>query len=273
MPENSKEERKDPESWDRLVIEAYRNAFSPLSRALSSILGLWTLACILGWKRADSYYQSIGTPWLTPKLDVSDLLSLSYWPTLAFAMGTLFAFTDHAENYSQIRKRSIFVVTAVVMLGYLAAGYWFRHSGDFGISARLQAMVLVPLAILVGSHFGGISLALSQNNWVWTSSEVWRIPFFAFTFLLSVGVLGAAEGERDIDIDQSKLARVSASGGAEARLLLIDGGVAYVAYLHAKEPPTIDLLEAEDISYITSTNAQRQDSGSQKAAIPKMQLP
>jgi hypothetical protein len=76
-------------NWDSRVISAYSKFLSKAANAVSSLLGLWFIACFIGWKRANSYYSELGAEWLSSNLNLIQILELSAWPIIAFLSGIL----------------------------------------------------------------------------------------------------------------------------------------------------------------------------------------
>ncbi len=258
MTESSREPEENRRDWNRKVVEAYQLALAPLTRVVTSLVGLWALVYALGWKRADSYYESFGAPWLTSQLTLSDLPFFSYWPILAFTIGMMVTFTDLADRYMGKGMTPIWVVSGAAVVVLVGGGLWLGWNEQYDSSAMLYAIGLPSVATLVGLHFGKLSIELSKNA-VWTSGAILKASFLAFWFLSTVGTLGSAEGKRDRHPDQTRLHFLEKTNGESARLLLIRDGFVYAAILRDDESPKIVLLSREDIRYVyKSANLPKQ---------------
>jgi hypothetical protein len=121
MTEQNTKTEKNLRTWNHKVVKAYQRAYIPLIQIASSLLGLWVIAYVLGWKRVDSYYDAMGSTWLVTELKHTDILAMSYWPILALIIGTLVSFSDLADRYmgKGMRNGAIFVFVILLLFEIL----------------------------------------------------------------------------------------------------------------------------------------------------------
>lgn len=244
--------------WNRKVVEAYQNALTPLTRTTTSLLGLWTIACVLGWKRADAYYTAFGVEWITRNLSILDFLSLSYWPVIALVAGVLITFTDLADRYDKSMK-SVWRTTAAALIFATCLALWTDWQGDYGKSSFIYAVLLFNVGSVLGLRLGEQALDLANKNFKWGSSNVWMFFFLCAWFLLIVSSLGSAEGKRDRHVEQTKLDIVETRDGGKFRLLLEKDGLVYGALLKAKDSPRVRIIERQEILFIYRPAASSQN--------------
>jgi len=236
-------------SWNRAVVAAYQNALSPLTRAATSLLGLWAVACVLGWKRADAYYTAFGAEWIASNLSVLNFLSLSYWPVISLVTGVLFTFTDLADRYGRGMK-TVWRVTAAALILTTCLAIWTDWQGDFDKSSFTYAVLLFLVGSVLGLRLGEQAMDLANKDYKWGSSNVWMFFFLCAWFLLMVSSLGSAEGKRDRHVEQTKLDIVETRSGEKFRLLLEKGGLIYGAVLKDNDSPRVRIIERQEIFFI-----------------------
>lgn len=235
--------------WNRKVVQAYQNALAPLTRAATSLLGLWTIACVLGWKRADAYYSAFGADWITRNLSIFNFLSLSYWPIIALVAGVLITFTDLADRYDKSMK-NVWRITAAALIITTCLALWANWQGDFEKSSFAYALLLFNVGLALGLRFGEQAMDLANKDFKWGSSNVWTFFFLCAWFLSIVSSLGSAEGKRDRHVEQTKLDIVETRSGEKFRLLLEKDGLIYGALLKANDSPRVRIIERQEILFI-----------------------
>lgn len=232
-------------SWNRKVIGAYQDALTPLGKIASSLLGLWVIASVLGWKRADSYYTALGADWITSKLTVIDFLSLSYWPVVALALGILVTLTDLADRYEKGMK-NVWRITYGLMVIAFCLAWWFSWHKDFETSTQFYLTLLLSVALVQGILLGLLVLELAENNFKWYSKDIWLLFSMTVFYVSVVSFLGTSEGKRDRNIEQTKLSILETRGGERLHLLLERGGVLYAASLRDGGYPRVKIVESKD---------------------------
>lgn len=231
------------------MVAAYQNALAPLTRAATSLLGLWAVACVLGWKRADAYYTAFGAEWIASNLSVLNFLSLSYWPVISLVTGVLFTFTDLADRYDRGMK-TVWRVTAAALILATCLAIWTDWQGDFDKSSFTYAVLLFLVGSVLGLRLGEQVMDLANKDYKWGSSNVWVFFFLCAWFLLMVSTLGGAEGKRDRDVEQTKLHIVETRSGEKFRLLLEKDGLIYGAVLKGNDSPRVRIIERQEVFFI-----------------------
>lgn len=252
MTDESHKTEVDFHEWRKHVAESYGRAFIPLGRAISSILGLWALAYLLGWKRADSYFTGLGADWLTSQLTLLELQAFSYWPVFAFAAGLLLTFADISDRPRILP--AVWIFTSVIFTVLFSLGIWFSFNNNYVSASTVYFILLLPLASIVGLEFGELALIQRHRDLTWTSKEVWKVCFLGFWFLSSVAMLGSSEGKRDAQPSQTKLNIVETMDGETFRLLLAREGHVYAVKAQDGESPKIAVLSNDRIRYIHKPN-------------------
>jgi hypothetical protein len=256
MEETEAEEKRL--NWNRKVIGAYQNALAPLARIASSLLGLWAIACVLGWKRADAYYTSFGAEWVTSKLTILTLLSLSNWPVVALVSGVLITLTDLADRYDRGMK-NVWRITYASMLAMLCMAWWFNWQEDYEKSSFSYLILLFNVALTLGLLLGSQVLDLAERSFKWSSTNIWVFSFLAAWFVLTVSSLGHAEGKRDRDVEQTTLEILETKDGGKYRLLFEKDGLIYAALLRETGNPRVKILDRQDVLYIYKPDPEPAD--------------
>lgn len=217
------------------------------------------IAYLIGWKRADSYFTSFGGGWVATEMSMPTLMSLSYWPLIIFAFGTLTTFSDLADRYNKSIK-ALWVVSVIAFVTTLFAAFWSQWKGDYAGAASSFHIHLLPVAMILGLRFGEIALELSSKDFQWHSSNIWTICFLFFWFFNSVSLLGSSEGKRDADPMYSRLDVIETKDGRLLRLLFAKEGTVYATLLSNGLGPKITILGREDVQYIFKPRKPKKSS-------------
>ncbi|MBZ0067693.1 MAG: hypothetical protein K8F26_02685 [Thiobacillus sp.] len=239
--------------WDMKVIGAYRNALAPLSRIASTLIGLWVLASAIGWKRADSYYAALGAEWITSKLSIVELLSLSYWPVVALALGVLVTLTDLADRHDKSMK-NVWRITYGLMLITFCFAWWFGWSDEYKKAASIYSTLLLMVALVLGILLGFLVLDVAEKNFRWTGKNVWMFTFLIIWYVSVVSSLGTNEGKRDKNVQQTQLNILETKAGEKLHMLLQKEGLVYAVLLMNGKYPKVKMIDVTEVMFISKAD-------------------
>lgn len=246
-----RKEQVQQSEWNNKVVGAYQKAFYPVAKILTSLAGLWVIAYVIGWIRADSYYTSLGASWLANELSAQHILSLSDWPIFALLLGIIFTFDDLARMpFGKGMNIMGHIISALALGLILWALYLGIYEKEYANAAALNLASLYSVSSVLGIELGRIAMDLSGKGYKWSTDHIWRLIFYLFWFLITVGSLGSYEGQRDANINQTTLPVIEAKDKQHLRLILEKDGLVYGAILQEKEKPKIRILSHAEIEYI-----------------------
>ncbi len=243
-----------PPHQSRTVVAAYGRLLRPLGGLLTSLVGIWGVATILGWVRAESYYRSFGAPWLFSSTPLGELVSFTVGPLVALGFGILLTFSDYGDNFSEttLRRISTFLISVAVLS--LLVGIGLRHFwNDLAFAAFWSSAALYLVALVIGGRLAEVALAIYRNNY--NSIIISQLALLTTWYIFNVSVTGTAEGLRDAHPSYTNLnTMVTLKNGKTRRLLVLRDDKMYLAELVENGSPTLTVIGPTDVVSITEAS-------------------
>lgn len=169
----------------------------PLLGTAAAVVGLGALAYLIGWRETQSYYGTIGAPWVSDLLGPSRMMQASewlVWVTLTFAFSSIYSIADSGVTHHALRR------WAIVLLG-TGVSFWVVDSLPFEqISASSKAALLgigaLCFAASAGLTFAEVVARYKEDGFRWHSYYVWLFFFVVvLTFSWAPSRMGEARAK------------------------------------------------------------------------------
>ncbi len=151
----------------------------PLLGVATALVGLGALAYLIGWRETQSYYSSLGAPWIASLLSPQRLMQASawvFWITLTFAFTSVYSLSYDGVTHRGMRWWAI--VTLV-----LGLSFWALDFLPLGYFAETSKAVFLGIGALCFAVSAGLTLAevvarFKEDGFRWHSYYMWLL-FFA----------------------------------------------------------------------------------------------
>ncbi|HEJ8532332.1 TPA: hypothetical protein SMJ97_002998 [Klebsiella oxytoca] len=175
------------------------------------IVGFTSLAYIIGWSEASSYYSELGAPWATSLLTPTQVMQTSISLISIIAIVTFVSVVGLVEQTAGVkglrRWSIIFLILAAI-----------AYASSFVLDNRASASVLVIIssilwAVSTGTTMGELIGCLALQGIRWGGYEVYLLYFIIFYGLSQApGVMGKSRAHLVTDSYSTSLPKVTLVG-------------------------------------------------------------
>jgi hypothetical protein len=235
-----------------------------LTKLAAVITGLSALAIISGWKKATTYYQELGAPWVTSMLSPVALFQYSAQHFIligSFAFLTIYMISEKSITERQLRLISIIciVTSFLIFTLIILPTSWFNFSplSIYGLNSLITFLIILTTALSIGVLVAN----LSAKKLKWNDFHIFLIYIIiTLGFWQTSEINGTAKAEYDGNLKTSGLPLVSLTSpvaGKEWRLVTnIDSSFLVVSLAETKGDRVFRMLSASEISSIKSTRSK-----------------
>lgn len=165
----------------------------PLLSTASALVGLGAIAYLVGWRETQSYYSTIGAPWVASLLSPSRMMQTSswiLWITLTFAFSSIFSIADSHTTHHGIRCWAIALLGAGLSLQVIDSLPLDQLSA--GLKASLLSLGALCFAASAGLTLAEVVARYKEDGFRWHSYYLW---LFFFVVLLTLSWAPSRMGE------------------------------------------------------------------------------
>lgn len=246
------------------TLDSVNSIATLLTKLAALITGLSALAIISGWKKATTYYQELGAPWVTSMLSPSALFQYSAQQFIAIGVIVFFVIYMLVEKSTTEKKlllySGIFMVLALLILPInMLPSSWLNLS-SLNIYG-LTIVATISISISVGLAIGGLIASVAARKSQWNDFHI-LLLYIILTIGLwqSAEISATAKAEYDGNLKSSGLPLVSLTvpiAGKEWRLVTnIDSSFLVISLSETKGDRVFRILSASEISSIKSTRSK-----------------
>lgn len=246
------------------TLDSVNSITTLITKLAALITGLSALAIISGWKKATTYYQELGAPWVTNMLSPSALFQYSAQQFLGIGIIVFLIIILIAEK--SITEKSLRIYCGVFMvLAFIILSIEIIPSNWLNLSSLSMYTWIVTAAFLmsISSAFciGILITNLSYKKLKWNDFHLSLL--FAILWLglwQSAEYSARAKANYEGNLKSSDLPLVSLVipiAGKEWRLVTnLDSSFLVVSLAETKGDRVFRILSASDISSIKSTRSK-----------------
>jgi|GEM_PF-4798552 len=237
------------------VFQALSRILGVLPRVASGLIAFGSVAYIVGWIEARSYFNQFGASWLTEELSATNLLTHSWTPLVLLLFFMWLGITDLAEGGAWRAKATLYTLRygwyiPFVLLIIEAILNTYILNKPFFLLSHLNAIIWIFVA---GAAFEAIILSLQTRNLSWdhlSASLIYAVVVLGLYF--TPDALGRSQGLKDRDPQFSSLPILKLHSETptanDLRLLFFSGDRFYAIQLADKKTfPEILILNRSDV--------------------------
>ncbi len=238
------------------LTKALDKVFKILPSLISILIGFTTIAYLIGWIQAKSYFTGFNASWIVSELSSFDILTFS-WLSLSQLMFFIYlGITDLMVNKNRykttffILKHGWYFIIIIYVANLLLA------NSQLTILKNIIGNMSLPLLFTVyaAASFELLLINLQKNEFKWELLNIYVIyGIVLFGFYLLPTQIGKENSQRDSDFNKTKLNKIFLKNDNRdnLRLLKSNGDLFYILELDSiKHTPKIKVVDYNEVKFV-----------------------